>query len=129
MRDNLQDEQTRVFNEQVHDFWHAAFSRTIVEKQKYVILLFAINRAISPRSGLNPENVWREKISIAGPARLFVDYISPMTGWRGGWVRKRVNEVYVNNEGEEMNTSGRVLGPGSPLLMAGATPVEGTIRK
>lgn len=38
-------------------------------------------------------------------ARLFVDYISSMTGWRGDRVRKRVNEVYVNNEGEEMNTS------------------------
>lgn len=44
---------------------------------------------------------------------------------RGEEARKRVNEVYVNNEGEKMNTSRAVR----PALMAGAMPVEGTTRK
>lgn len=44
---------------------------------------------------------------------------------RAQGVRKRVNEVYVNNEDGEMNTSSV-----GPALMAGATPVEGgTSRK
>lgn len=46
-------------------------------------------------------------------------------GAAGAGARKRVNEVYVNNEGEEMNTSGAA----QPPLMAGATPVGGTTRK
>ncbi|KYN28231.1 hypothetical protein ALC57_02291 [Trachymyrmex cornetzi] len=55
---------------------------------------------------MNPGNVWCEKIMIAVPAWLFADYISSMASWRVGGMGKRVNEVYVNNEGEEMNTSG-----------------------
>ncbi|KYM92202.1 hypothetical protein ALC53_01265 [Atta colombica] len=54
---------------------------------------------------MNPGNVWCEKIMIAVPAWLFADYISSMASWRVGVKGKRVNEVYVNNEGEEMNTS------------------------
>lgn len=37
--------------------------------------------------------------------RLFADYILPMTGQRSTLPRARANEVYVNNEGREMNTS------------------------
>lgn len=59
------------------------------------------------------------------PSWLFADYISSMASRRIGGTRERVNEVYVNNEGEEMNTSGTAR----PSLMAGATPVGGTIRK
>ena len=83
-------------------FRRATFSRSI-ENNKYVISLFAINRG--PRSSMNPGNVWCEKIMIAVPAWLFADYISSMASWRVGGKGKRVNEVYVNNEGEEMNTS------------------------
>lgn len=40
------------------------------------------------------------------PVWLFADYISSMASWHVGGKGKRVNEVYVNNEGEKMNTSG-----------------------
>lgn len=77
-----------------------------IGNNKYVISLFAVNdeegEGDGPRSSANPENVWHEKIPIAArSARLFADYISSMTRPRRraeGGVRKRVNEVYVNNE-------------------------------
>lgn len=68
----------------------------------------------------------------ARPAFHGLDFVDGGPTRRVGGTRKRVNEVYVNNEGEEMNTLEEVGKGGYAArapLMAGATPVAGTSRK